>query len=378
MMKLIFKCLALLLCISFVAEANSGTDHKSTKEIQKAYDMPENGYLEVFNKYGQVVISTWEKDSVLVNITITGFGKDEEDAQKMLDRVDIDFNKTGQYLTMETLLDRKSGFFKEVWNNINDYSKTILSKNKLEIDYEIFMPATMHLELDNKFGDVYLQELSGQCDIKIMHGNLRANRINAYSQIDIGYGDIRIKEFKKGRLTLKSVEGEIRKLGQVDLQSSSSDLIIEEAENIIIDSRSDRKLVFQNLNSIKGKSTFSEIEIEELQKTADLNLTYGYMSIKSIPFSFNKINVESRYTDINLAFYPNSYLKIDITGREEDIKLPKENAKTKTEYLDEKKRDVRITGEIGDKSNYPGELFIKSAGGEINLSLSSLKQSANN
>ncbi|UII22525.1 hypothetical protein [Fulvivirga ligni] len=378
MMKLIFNCLALLLCISFVAKANSGTDHKSTKKIQKAYDMPANGYLEVFNKYGQVVISTWEKDSVQVNITITGFGKDEEDAQKMLDRVDIDFNKTGQYLTMETLLDRKSGFFKEVWNNINDYSKTILSKNKLEIDYEIFMPATMHLELDNKFGDVYLQELSGQCDIKIMHGNLRANRINAYSQIDIGYGDIRIKEFKKGRLTLKSVEGEIKKLGQVDLQSSSSALIIEEAENIIIDSRSDRKLVFQNLNSIKGKSTFSEIEIEELQKTADLNLTYGYMSIKSIPFSFNKINVESRYTDINLAFYPNSYLKIDITGREEDIRLPKENAKTKTDYLDEKKRDVRITGEIGDKSNYPGELFIKSAGGEINLSLSSLKQSANN
>ncbi|UII28014.1 hypothetical protein LVD15_06205 [Fulvivirga maritima] len=378
MKTLIFKYLLCFLSMTvLVAKAEEKEDAKSTRLIEKSFLVDKSGFLEVMNKYGQVAVHTWNKDSIKVKVEIVGYGKDEDDAEKLTDRVDIDFNKTGQYLIIETILDRKSGFFKELWNNINDYSKTLLSKNKIEINYEIYMPRNHNLELDNKFGDVYLHELFGECEVRVTHGNLRANKLNSTSKIDVGYGDIRIKELSDGELVLKSVEGEVLKMGKVNIRSVSSDLRIVEANDITLDSKSDRKLVFEKLNYIKGNTTFSELEIEELNKSVDMDMSYGSVSFKSIPFSFNKIDIRSKYTDVFFDFYPNSYLKVDITAREESLRLPFENVKTKKEYLDDKQKDVRVTGEIGAKTNYPGYVNINANGGDISLSLTSLKQSAN-
>ncbi|WP_202241891.1 DUF4097 family beta strand repeat-containing protein [Fulvivirga sediminis] len=360
-----------------VVKAEEKEDTKSIRLIEKSFNVEAGGFLELMNKYGQVDVHTWNKDSVKVKVEIVGYGKDEDDAEKLTDRVNIDFNKTGQYLIIETILDRKSGFFKELWNNINDYSKTLLSKNKIEINYEIYMPRSFNLELDNKFGDVYLHELFGKCEVRVTHGNLRANKFNGTTKIDVGYGDIRIKELSDGQLILKSVEGEVLKMGKVDINSVSSDLRIVEANDITLESKSDRKLIFEKLNYIKGNTSFSELEIESLNKSADMDMSYGSVSFKSVPFSFNKIDIRSKYTDVFLDFFPNSYLKVDITAKDENLRLPFENVKTKKEYLDDKQKEVRVTGRIGVETNYLGYVNIEANGGDISLSLSGVKQSAN-
>lgn len=374
-MRLIFSAILGLFALAASARPPD-MDTKLTKTIDRDFSLPKNGYVEVINKYGQVVINTWSKDSVKIGVKITAYGKDYNDAERMLDRVDIDFSKTNQYLTIETILDRKSGFFKEVWNNISDYSKTLLSKNKIEIDYEIYMPETAVLDLDNKFGDVYMYELNSKCDITVMHGNLRAGKFD-HANIDVGYGDVRIKELNEGTLTLRGVEGDISKLGEVQLKSSSSSLTIKEADRVTLDSRSDQRLAFGQVNHLKGDGMFSKIEIQELQKTLDMDMTYGEVRVASIPFSFSKIDVESKYTDISLDFHPSTYLEVDITAREESLFLPNDNAHIEKRYTDDKQKYVRVTGKIGNKNNYPGYVYINSSGGDVSLSLSSLQQSVN-
>lgn len=62
-MQLIFKIL-LVLCAVFMvglAEAGNGeNDTKVTKTITKGYLLPKNGIVEIFNKYGQVVVNNSE------------------------------------------------------------------------------------------------------------------------------------------------------------------------------------------------------------------------------------------------------------------------------------------------------------------------------
>lgn len=375
--KLIFSA---VLCACFLqAPANPGDndDTKLTKTIERDFSMPKNGYLELINKYGQIVINTWSKDSVTVKVKITAYGKDYDDAEKMLDRVDIDFRATSPYLTIETILDRKSGFFKEVWNNISDYSKTLLSKNKIEIDYEIFMPETVAIDIENKFGDIYMHEVSGKCNINLMHGNLRANKFNASSTIEVGYGDVRIKQLTGGLLVLKGVEADIAKLGSVEVRSSSSQIHIKEAERITLDSRSDQRFNIDRITTLEGKVTFSKIEIQEMEKTLDMDMNYGELRVKSIPFSFNKINVAGKYTDITLDFMPNSYLEVDISAKEESLFLPRENVKLDKMYTDDKQKYVRVRGRIGSKTNYPGHVYINSPGGDVTINLSALQHSVN-
>lgn len=374
--RLIFSA---VLCACFLqATAKPGNDDtKLTKTIDRDFGFPKNGYLELINKYGQIVINTWAKDSVVVKVTITSYGKDYSDAEKMLDRVDIDFRKTNQYLTIETILDRKSGFFKEVWNNISDYSKTLLSKSKIEIDYEIFMPESASLDIVNKFGDIYIQEISGKCDINLMHGNLRANKFNAHSSIEVGYGDVRLKYLHEGLLILKGVEADIMKLGNVEVRSSSSEVNVREADKITLDSRSDKQFAVGKLNSLTGKATFSKIDVQELEKMLDMNMNYGEIHVGAIPFSFTKVNLSAKYADVTLDFLPNSYLEVDISAKGETLSLPRENAKLETQYTDDKQKFVRVRGRIGSKTNYPGNVYINSSGGDVTINLTSVQHSVN-
>ena len=376
MVKLIFRS-ALILLVFHSAALCANDETRLIKTIKKDYSLPANGYVELINKYGQIVINPWAKDSVRVEVKITAHGKDREDAEKLLERVEVDFRHTSPYLSMETVLDRKSGFFKEVWNNISDYSKTLLSKNKIEIDFEISLPATASLDIENKFGNIYIREFEGKCNINLAHGDLRANKFFASSNIEVGYGNVRIKELMKGTLSLKGTETEIAKLGDIEIKSSSSTVLIKEAGDIRLDSRGDQQIRFNSLKSLKGKSTFSKIDVEAIEKSVSLDMTYGYVNIQSIPFSFDQIDIEGKYTDVHLHFMPGTYLLVDITGKEDEITLPVADVKLDKQYTDEKQRFVQVKGSIGAKTNYPGSVNINTNGGEIVVEVPAAQQSAN-
>ena len=212
-MKSIYKLTGVVILWLVVGWAYAGdNDTKVTKTINHGAVMPNNGDVELLNKYGQVVVSNSDDDSVRVTITVIAYGKDHTTANKIMDRVDFDFNQINQFLTIETVLDRKSGTFQEVWNNLGDLSKSLLSKNKLEINYEIHVPTSVTLSITNKFGDIYIGERSTKTEINLSHGNLRSNNFNASSKISVSYGDARIKYMKSGDLNLKSTDADIKEL----------------------------------------------------------------------------------------------------------------------------------------------------------------------
>lgn len=374
-MKLIFKIIGIY-CLLLVANGAFAGDNdtKVTKTITRGALMPKNGYVELFNKYGQVVVGNSDDDSVRVTINIIAYGKDLYTANKIMDRVDFDFNQTNQFLTIETVLDRKSGTFQEVWNNIGDLSKSLLSKNKLEINYEIKVPKHVSLNITNKFGDIYIGERNTKTEIDLSHGNLRSNSFNASSKIAVSYGDARIKYFKSGDLNFKSTDADIKQLGDVELNSSSSSISIGKADELDIDSRSDRSIEIEEVNRITGKMSFSKLEVKEAINSVDLQMSYSDVEIEHMPFSFSLVRISGKTSDISLSFDPNSFIEVDIKANEKDLHLPL--ASLKKEYIDEKKRLVQLTGTLGTKKNYKGNVYIDVNEGALTLILESSPQSA--
>ena len=370
--------LVLTFCLANVeAKPGKDDDTKLTKTLERTFAVSEGTQLEVINKYGQVVIDPWERDSVEVKITVVAYGKDQSSANKIMDRVDIDFREFDSFLRIETLLDRKSGFFKELWNNIGDYSKTLLSKNKLEINYEIKVPKRIRLDLVNKFGDVFLGDFAGRAKIELSHGTLRANEFAPASELEVNFGDARIKKFGGGNLIFKASEVNITELSDSKIRSSSSTVVIKRADQVRINSRNDKLLTFGEVDHISGESLFSKISIEELTKSLDLHLDYGEVTIHQVQFSFSKINVEGKSSDVSLTFEPKSFLNMEIEGKEELIMLPPKHHKLDKQFTDDKEKYVKITGQLGQENNYPGLLFINSQNGEVDINFGAPGQTAN-
>jgi len=147
----------LIVVITGTCLANNEVFKRSerVKTVSRKFKVPHTVNVNLINKYGPVIVNTWDVDSVKIDIEVTAYGKTSSEAYKILDRVDFDFFYNRDFLKIETVLDRKAGFFKELWRDIGDYSKTLLSKTKMRIEIEIYIPAYSNLTIENKFGDIY-------------------------------------------------------------------------------------------------------------------------------------------------------------------------------------------------------------------------------
>lgn len=355
-------CSALLLLGSLVVFAG-GDDTKLTKTISKAYRVPLNVQLELRNKYGTVTINTWKKDSVKAKIEITAFGKNEYNVNKELDRVEIEFVNNREYLLMETVLDRKSGFFAELWNNIGDYSKNLLSKNQLEVNYTVFIPESADLTIINRFGDVFTYGVNGDVNITLAHGNLRSDVLTD-AKLDLSFGTARIREFKKGSMTLKAIDLELSVGGRIDMFSSSSEIQIDEVELLKIDSQSDKKVSIHSAGIVTGTTRFSNLSMRTINNALDLDMNFGELKMAPVKPGFRNITVKAKSTDVRIAFDDKVSLDAEIEAREEFLILP-EGHDLKRTYLDEKEQYLSVKGHMGKKSQESSQLKISSDNGEV-------------
>ncbi len=363
MNRLIYKILAtwVFLTCAFITYAQNGSTQSKT--ITESYLVGDEASIEIKNKYGQIIVNTWEKKEVKVEVVVTAYGKNRSAGEKILSRVDFDFNKVNNYVILETVLDRKSGFFKDLLNNIGDYSKTLLSKNKLDIDYELYVPENASIKIENKFGDVFLADVKNNCEVKVSNGNLKAQHLEGNATIGVSFGNAYVKSIQDGSIELKVADIEIDNAYDISINSSSSEIVIHQATKVRLNSRND-KLKISKIDHLAGKSSFSKIEVNKLLQLTDMDMSYGFLSVSEVDDSFSKIQLTGKSTDFNLSFDQRSYFNAMLLAKEDRLVIPRKIADVEIDSDDE---FVSVKGTIGNKNNKPAFVNIDAQKGDLKV-----------
>ncbi len=341
-----YKIYLVLMALFFCQEAIA-QETKLSKSINKSFEVSDRLNLEIINKYGNVIIDTWPNNEILLKIEILAYGKDESSAEKLMDRVEFDFKQSDDFLEVESVFDRKKSFFKDLLNTVGDYSASLLSKHKLQVNYELTVPeSTISITIDNRFGDIHMGDATGRLNIKLAHGNFRANKIEDYSKVTVNYGKAKIKAFNEISMSLKGAELELEKAGNLKLISSSSTVYIEHVTVLDIESTND-KIVINEIEDISGQANFSEISISHLYASCRLDQSYGELTIKQVLDGFKSLRLNGKSTDYNLIFSMNSNFETNIYARDDKLQIADFPGKRDKRYMDEKSKFVRITGAFG-------------------------------
>ncbi len=359
-MKYLFSLLLLLI----VCDTYSRTESSEEKRLSKSFKVGKSVSLDITNKYGNVIVNSWEKDSLHINIKIVGFGKDKEASEKLLNRVDFDFNQAGEFVVAETILDRSKGFFRDLWNDVNDFSKGILGKHKLTIEYEVYAPKSANINIINKFGDVYLDNFKGDVRVELANGDLKTDEVSGDLKLDLSFGRAIINKVKNGRLNLRSADLELEKADDLDIKSSSSTLFISHLDLLSIHSRND-KLQIDSLNTLRGESSFSKINVKKLTYTAFVDMNYGELNVTAVNHDFKDIELIGKSTDFNLMFAQNSLISIDLVGKDENMTLGYGDYQKQVYESDDKLTQVNGTMGVGQSKN--GIVNIQADGGRLIL-----------
>ena len=195
----LFNTIFLVASISLPAMsmATPGDDIDKKKNISKTYTVGPNDKLEIENSFGNVVINTWDKNQIKVDVEIGAKASSEEKAQEMLDEISVKDYQSGNTISWRTdigdINDNRHGKRKN--NDEND--------RKFYIDYTVYMPATNALNIENSFGKTKVPDFNGQVNLTSKFGGLTTGKLANVDEIDVEFGEADLGPIHNGEITFK-------------------------------------------------------------------------------------------------------------------------------------------------------------------------------
>jgi hypothetical protein len=361
MKPLNFKSYALILVLAlFTGFTTRAAEDEYSKKIHKEYETNDQTHLDLINKYGDVEITNWSKNSLVIDVNITVDHRNEEKAKELLEHITVNFNQSDNTIEVETDIDdnfNKSGWLFNFDNEDKQFS----------IDYKIKMPASLQLTLENKYGDVFIDEATGRADITVKYGNLKANKIlrdntKPLSQIYLAYSDGTVEEANWLKMTLKYSKMEVDKSIALMAVTKYSKLYTDETSSIVAESKYDHYYL-GNLDNLVVESKYTDYKIDQLNKKLDIETKYGDMDIDYIPKNFEKISVDNKYGHIDIKLDDAASYNIEGEAQYGDIEYPD----SKNVSRIEENTDLKIHGIVGRAKNPKANVKLQTKYGDIEL-----------
>ncbi|HYW95470.1 MAG TPA: hypothetical protein VE870_07785, partial [Bacteroidales bacterium] len=304
-----------LLLIVAVGPANlSAQTFSGDKRVEKTFKAAPGATIEVDNKYGKIHVIPWPKDSVKFIAEAAISSNNLSRLQKIKSNIQFHFSSSDYYITASTDFGNTGNQIFAELKNISD--NLITGKNSIAINYTIYCPEKINLSLINKFGDIYMDDITGRVKVSLSNGDIKVNSIKGEAQIEINFGTGVINNLTEGRLTAAYSDLMIRNAGNLTVNSKSSTININKAVLVKTDSRRD-KMFITDVEHLYGSSEFSQIWVDNLRCEATLDLKFGNLTVDKIRQDFCKIDISSEYADINLRIEQGTHYHSDLYYKED-------------------------------------------------------------
>ena len=254
---------------------NNNPVNEKSKTYSKSYPIDGNDQIRLSNQYGKIMVNTWDRHEIKVDVQIKAQAQSDDEAQKLLDGVQIIDSKEGDLVSFKTQIERNNGGSWKIWNWGGNNGK-----HKVEINYTVYMPAKTDLNVENSYGAIQLPDLSGKVKISSSYGSVLAQNLsNPANEIDGSYGSVKVG----------TVNG-------VHLDFSYGSAEIEEC------------------NNLKADLSYGSFKLGKLNGNATFDLSYvGGFKIDEISNSFNKLNIDASYSSVALGVPDSNNFNFDIT-----------------------------------------------------------------
>ncbi len=351
------KIVTLLLVLPLLA-FSSGWKGKHTKEktLHKEYNVSANATLEVDNSYGNLEIVTWSENRIVIDVTITTNGNNEEKVQKKLDQIDVDFDATSNRVSAKTRFNKNG---KSWWNwgknNVN-----------MKINYVIKMPITNNVDLSNDYGSINLDKLEGDAEISCDYGKITTKELmSTNNDLDFDYTKNSYFEYIGGGSINADYSGyTVGSTKNLDIDADYTKSEIEIAEDITYDCDYG-SLTVQKANTIDGNGDYLALRIGEVYDSVNVEADYGSMKIDKMTANAGDVTVNSDYMKITIGFDASYSFDFELDLQyasfrgKDDLEVNKEHIKSSSKYYQGYHGSQNSGNKIKINSEYGSVTFNK-------------------
>ena len=169
------------------------------KNISKTYPASGNK-LSIENSFGHVKFIAWDKNEIKVDVHIEASSDQQDVAQKTFDAINVSDKHQGNEIAFKTT----------IGNNKNGCKNC---KSSMQIDYEVHLPTSVALNVENSFGNTELPDYTGAVSLSSKFGKLSTGSLSSAKDIVVEFGEATIKSVSNVDATFKFSQIGIDNLG---------------------------------------------------------------------------------------------------------------------------------------------------------------------
>ncbi|PQJ82274.1 hypothetical protein [Polaribacter glomeratus] len=356
-MKYIYKITLLFLLFPLITSAIvDGKKQEKKKIIKKEYAVNADAKVSINNKYGNLNITTWDKNRVEIEVTITVKGDDLESVEDKLASIDIQFDASSNFVSAKTNFEKeeKSWSFWKKSSNIT-----------YQINYVIKMPKSNSVNLDNDYGSIYLDYLSGNASINCDYGKVSVGELTGdYTTINLDYcNSSTIGAIKTGNINVDYSKISIDKAGDLKVNADYSTLKLGTVGNINF--KADYgSISIEEADDVNGNSDYVSMSFGTIRRNLIIDTDYGSISVKKVTKGFEQVTIDAEYADIKIGVESDAVFDFEVDLQYASFKG--ENDKMEFYQKTSKATKSYYRGKFG-KGNSNSKLKIRSQYGGVSI-----------
>ncbi len=339
----VFEPKSLLLSLLLIIAATfSLSAQDAQKTYSETYDISKGVTLSTETKYSDIELLTWEKDVVDIFVEVEVDASSDNKAREMLEKIEVQINKSGNTVFLETKMD-------------NGWSRNV----KVEINITIKAPKYINLDMENSYGDLFIQEVSGLVLLDLKYSNLKAGSLSRgnekpYNMIDLAYSNAEVDEAGWVEVELSYSDLEINSSRMLFVESKYSKLIGEKAGGIITKGAYD-KYYIDEIDSFVAELRYSGLKFEVLNNNLNLHSAYTNAKIFKLSKDFEEVEASLAYGNIYIDVEAGASYKFEGEAKYGNVNIDSGERLSKTK----ENNYVRVWGTVGSSAKSSMKLITK-------------------
>ena len=321
--KILFILNLILLFLIFIVITSSQAGE--TAKIERSFSVKEGGTLTLESDIGAIEVQSIAGEKVKVEVHREFRGWDDDDIKDFLEDFQIDFEQTGDDVTVTARLKRRRN---DVWEH-------------LKIKFYVEVPSKYNVDLATAGGSISVKDLEGEVHASTSGGSLNFGSIKGPVHGETSGGNINLHK-SDGDVLVKTSGGSISigdVNGDVDAHTAGGSITIDRA-----------------LGEVNAKTSGGSIHIDEVDGPLNASTSGGSLTAYITKQPTSDCSMKTSGGSITVYLPPNISLDID--------------AKTSWGKV-ESDFDVLVSGSQ-EKSRLRGkireggpELYLRTSGGNI-------------
>ena len=355
-----FPLMVLVVLPMLLSAGNGKPRGKYTKEktIKKEYTVNKDALLKVSNSYGNLTLTSWNENRIVIEVHVKTNGNNEEKVQKKLDEISVDFDASSSMVSAKTRFNENKNSWGWNWGKSNNVN--------MQINYVIKLPIKNSVNLNNDYGSIVLDRIDGHAKINCDYGRLEIGELRGRNnQLNFDYTSKSTIDFMESGTINADYSGfSVSQAGDLIIKADYTNSTIEKMGNL--DYNSDYgKIEIGEVRNVQGTGDYITVKLGTVHGNVDVTADYGSVRINEMASDAGNLQIRSDYTGVkigyNSAYHFDFEIKTSYAGvnGKDDFQMNISEVKNTSKYYKGFYGSANSGNSVDISSDYGGVTFYK-------------------